>query len=143
MSYTKAVAALSGLSLNVGLLAFLGYNSIYNVNPGQKAFKFNKIRGVGEATFKEGIHFKIPWFERQVVYNVRSTPSTFTSGTCNSKDLQKVTLSLRVLYRPEPDQLQTIYRNLGMDYDARVLPSVVNEVLRSVVAQYNATTLLA
>ena len=29
-----------------------------------------------------------------------------------------------------------------MDYDARVLPSVVNEVMRSVVAQYNATTLL-
>ena len=78
-----------------------------------------------------------------IIYNVRSTPSTFTSGTCNSKDLQKVTLSLRVLYRPEPDKLQAVYRNLGMDYDARVLPSVVNEVMRSVVAQYNATTLLA
>lgn len=52
-------------------------------------------------------------------------------------------LQLRVLFRPEPGQLQSVYRNLGMDYDARVLPSVVNEVMRSVVAQYNATTLLA
>merc|ERR1711957_903882 len=34
-----------------------------------------------------------------------------------------------------------IYRELGRDYDARVLPSVVNEVLRSVVARYNAAQL--
>ena len=99
------VAAAGGLTLNLMLLGFIGSQSIYNVNPGHKAFKFNKITGVGEATFKEGFHFKIPWFERQIIYNVRSTPSTFTSGTCNSKDLQKVTLSLRVLYRPEPNKL--------------------------------------
>ena len=29
------------------------------------------------------------------------------------------------------------YRELGTDYDERVLPSIVNEVLKSVVAQYN------
>ena len=29
-----------------------------------------------------------------------------------------------------------------MDYDQRVLPSVVNEILKSVVAQYNASTLM-
>lgn len=32
---------------------------------------------------------------------------------------------------------------MGLDYDARILPSVVNEVLKSIVAQYDATTLLA
>jgi hypothetical protein len=47
-------------------------------------------------------------------------------------------VSLRVLYRPDQSQLQSLYRNLGVDYDQRVLPSIVNEVLKSVVAQYNA-----
>jgi len=47
-----------------------------------------------------------------------------------------------VLYRPDQTNLQTIYRNLGKDYDQRVLPSVVNECLKQCVAQYNASNLL-
>ena len=53
-----------------------------------------------------------------------------------------VNISLRVLFRPDPENLNEIYRNLGMDYHGRVLPSIVNEVLKSVVARYNAAQLL-
>ena len=50
-----------------------------------------------------------------------------------------INISIRVLFRPDPTKLPQIYRYLGMDYDHRVLPSIVNEVLKSVVAQYNAS----
>lgn len=55
-----------------------------------------------------------------------------------TSDLQMVNLSLRVLYKPRPDMIHEVYRFLGEDYDGRVLPSVVNEVLKAVVAKYNA-----
>jgi len=38
--------------------------------------------------------------------------------------------------------LPQIFTNLGIDYDERVLPSIVNEVLKSVVAQYDASELI-
>lgn len=57
-------------------------------------------------------------------------------------DLQMVQLSLRVLTRPIPSQLPKIYRILGPDYDEKVLPSIVNEVLKQVIAEYNASQLL-
>lgn len=43
-------------------------------------------------------------------------------------DLQMVNISLRVLSRPDSAQLPAIYRQLGVDYDERVLPSICNEV---------------
>merc|ERR1719219_3061990 len=40
------------------------------------------------------------------------------------------------------ERLPQIYQELGIDYDERVLPSIANEILKSVVAQYNADQLL-
>ena len=39
--------------------------------------------------------------------------------------------------------LPVIYQQLGTDFDDRVLPSLGNEVLKAVVAQYNAEELLS
>ena len=36
------------------------------------------------------------------------------------------------------NDLPTIYRSLGPNFDDKVLPSIVNEVLKAVVARFNA-----
>lgn len=51
-------------------------------------------------------------------------------------------ITLRVLFRPVPDKLPGIYTTLGSDYDERVLPSITNEVLKAVVAQFDAGELI-
>ncbi|RUS35108.1 prohibitin-1 [Jimgerdemannia flammicorona] len=57
------------------------------------------------------------------------------STTTGSKDMQMVSA-------PEISRLSSIYQNLGMDYDERVLPSVGNEMLMSIVAQFDAGELI-
>ncbi|OSX69099.1 hypothetical protein BU14_1864s0001 [Porphyra umbilicalis] len=89
----------------------------------------------------EGLHFVVPWLQRPIFFDVRTRPRAINSVT-GTKDLQMVNLTLRVLSKPVTDELPDIYGRLGLDWDERVLPSIANEVLKSVVAQYNAEQLL-
>ncbi|RWS13485.1 prohibitin-2-like protein [Dinothrombium tinctorium] len=137
----------SGLSLGLKLLVAAGglaygvQQSIYTVDGGHRAIIYSRIGGVQSSIYTEGLHFRIPWFQYPIIYDVRSRPRKISSPT-GSKDLQMVNISLRVLARPDASQLPTIYRMLGTDYDERVLPSICNEVLKSVVAKFNASQLI-
>mmetsp|Transcript_15753 Transcript_15753/g.54696 ORF Transcript_15753/g.54696 Transcript_15753/m.54696 type:complete len:302 (-) Transcript_15753:180-1085(-) len=130
--------------LVIGGLAGLGYagmNSIYSVKGGERGVIFNRVVGVKDRVYEEGTHFMLPWFDRPIIYDVRTRPRVIQSLT-GSRDLQMVQISLRVLTKPRVDKLPDIYRTLGLDWDERVLPSIVNEVLKQVVAKYNAAQLL-
>lgn len=128
-----------------GTLGFLGFiveNSIYNVDAGHRALIFDRLRGGVLPTVKpEGTHFIIPIVQNPIVLDVRTSPKSMTTST-GTKDLQTVNISLRVLSRPDVAALDQVYRNLGLDYSERVLPSICNEVLKAVVAQYDAAELL-
>jgi regulator of protease activity HflC (stomatin/prohibitin superfamily) len=53
-----------------------------------------------------------------------------------------VTIGIRVLHRPDVEHLPFIYQRLGTDYDERILPSIINEVAKAVVARFNASDLI-
>ncbi|KAI0220549.1 Prohibitin-1, subunit of the prohibitin complex (Phb1p-Phb2p), partial [Massospora cicadina] len=97
--------------------------------------------GVKQDVKGEGTHFLVPWLQKAILFDVRITPRNI-STTTGSKDMQMVTLNLRVLHRPVASSLPRIYQSLGTDYDERVLPSIGNEVLKAVVAQFDASELI-
>ena len=80
----------------------------------------------------EGTHFKIPILQEAIVFDIKSRPRS-VPVTTGSKDLQTVNLTLRILFHPDTTLLPSIYNNIGLDYDEKILPSIVNEVLKSVV----------
>eukprot|EP00899_Mesostigma_viride_P006601 jgi/Mesvir1/15942/Mv08261-RA.1 len=125
----------------LGVGGSLLQSSLITVDGGERAVIFDRYRGVLQETRGEGLHFIVPWLQTPVIFDVRTRPRSITSLT-GTKDLQTVNLTLRVLSRPFLPKLPTIYSSLGVDYDERVLPSIGNEVLKAVVAQFNAEQLL-
>ncbi|CAG8502216.1 8094_t:CDS:2 [Ambispora gerdemannii] len=128
-------------AIPIGAAASAIQYSIYDVQGGFRAVIFDRIKGVKEKSVGEGTHFLVPWLQKAVLYDVRIKPRNI-STTTGSKDMQMVSLTLRVLHRPDIRHLSQIYQSLGLDYDERVLPSIGNEVLKSVVAQFDASELI-
>ena len=137
-----AAAARSVAALSVaGGLAYGTYNSLFTVQGGHRAVMFNRLGGMKDQVYGEGLNFNIPWFERPVIFDIRTRPVNLQTLT-GSKDLQMVTIAIRVLHKPDPSKLVDIYRRLGTNYDERILPSIMNECAKAVVARYNANELL-
>lgn len=129
------------IAIPLGIVASGLQYSMYDVRGGSRAVIFDRLSGVQQQVVGEGTHFLIPWLQKAVIYDVRTKPKSIATNT-GTKDMQMVSLTLRVLHRPRVLQLPQIYQNLGLDYDERVLPSIGNEVLKAIVARFDAAELI-
>jgi len=137
----KALNILGKLGIGLAVTGGVVSNALYNVDGGHRAVIFDRFRGVLPDVSGEGTHFLVPWVQRAIVFDCRSKPRNVPVIT-GSKDLQNVNITLRILYRPEAKELPKIYMSLGEDYDDRVLPSITTEVLKAIVAQFDASELI-
>jgi len=129
--------------IGIGLVIAGGVinSMLYNVDGGHRAVIFDRFQGVKPDVIGEGTHFMIPWLHRPIIFDIRTRPRSVPSVT-GTKDLQTINITLRILYRPSAEILPKIFSTLGLDYEERVLPSITNEVLKSVVAQFDAIELI-
>lgn len=103
--------------------------SIYDVKGGTRAVIFDRLSGVKDQVMNEGTHFLIPWLQKSIIYDVRTKPRNI-STTTGSKDLQMVSLTLRVLHRPEVKMLPKIYQVcFQIDRNRRSRLKSINRVL--------------
>lgn len=131
---------LASLAAAAGFV-WAGSEAMYTVPGGYRVVVYDRFSGVDEYVKTEGLHFMVPWLQRINMFDIRTRPYELTSLT-GSRDLQMVNMRLRVLFRPQADMLPKVLKELGMDYPEKVLPSIVNEILKSTVAQYNASQLI-
>jgi prohibitin 1 len=106
---TNALNAVYKYAIPLAGAAALAQASLYDVKGGTRAVIFDRLSGVKDTVVNEGTHFLIPWVQKAIVYDVRTKPRNI-STTTGSKDLQMVSLTLRVLSRPEVAMLPKIYQ---------------------------------
>lgn len=137
----KSLRSLGLLAGGIGGVLLFENQCLYNVEAGERVVIFDRFRGVLPDVKGEGTHIRIPVLQYPIYFDIRSKPRVINTQT-GTRDLQKVSIALRVLSRPNENMLPAIYSEIGQDYDEKVLPSIGNEVLKAVVAQYNADQLL-
>src|SRR5271163_2753435 len=93
----------------MSIISLLMESAIYDVKGGTRAVIFDRLSGVKKDVVEEGTHFLIPWLQKAIIFDVRTKPRNI-STTTGSKDLQMVSLTLRVLHRPNVVELPRIYQ---------------------------------
>ena len=89
----------------------------------------------------EGLHFVVPFQDNVVNIEVR-TLKFVKSTSSASQDLQTVSTQVTVNYHPSPESVNILYKEVGLDYENRIIAPAVEEVVKQVTANYNAEELI-
>lgn len=83
MQFVRALEAVGKFAASVGIIGGSLWTSLYTVNGGERAIMFHRTTGVGKDLIGEGTHFRVPFFQWPIVYDVRIRPRTIhtTTGT--------------------------------------------------------------
>jgi len=89
----------------------------------------------------EGLHFVVPFQDSVVNIEVR-TLKFVKETSAASKDLQTVSTEVTVNYRPSPNSVNTLYKEVGLEYENRIIQPAIEEVVKQITARYNAEELI-
>jgi len=135
----KAIAIVIVVLIVVGVVAA---SSVKIVDAGHRGvlLHWNAV-DVTVPPLDEGLHFVVPFADDVVNMEVRTL--LFVKGTsAASKDLQTVTTEVTVNYAPNPETVNTLYKEVGLNYQNRIIAPAVEEVVKQVTANYNAEELI-
>ncbi len=91
---------------------------------------------VSENVLQEGFHIKLPW--QKVTKMDNRIVKLEVSTEAFSSDLQTVNVNLAVNYRVDTSKSYSIVKNVGTNYESVLMTPAVNEVMKSIMAQYTA-----
>lgn len=90
---------------------------------------------------EEGLHFVVPFQDDVVNIEVR-TLKYASEARSASRDLQTVETTVTVNYYPNRESVHTLYKDIGLDYENRVIQPAIEETVKQVTAKYNAEELI-
>ena len=137
--------AAKGITIGIVILIVIGVvatSSVKIVDSGHRGvlLHWNAV-DLTNPPLEEGLHFVIPFQDEVVNIEVR-TLKYANDARSASKDLQTVETTVTVNYHPDKEKIHRLYKNLGLDYENRVIQPAIEETVKQVTANYNAEELI-
>ncbi len=135
-----------GPNLIIGLIALVVLVVLINasfgiIGAGERGIVFSKFGGVKDKILGEGFHFKIPLIEDIIPVDVKVQKAE-TEATAASKDLQTISSTIALNYHIDPEEVNTVYQNIGIFFKDRMMDPAVQESVKAVAAEFTAEELI-
>lgn len=122
------------------VLLIVLFGSFYIIEAGQRGIILT-FGNPDMSPKSEGLHFKIPIVQSIIKMDIK-TQKYEADASAASKDLQTVTSKIVTNYHLESASVPIIYKEIGIDYQTRVIQPLEQEIVKATTARYTAEELI-
>ena len=126
---------------SIGLFALiLIFGTFGTVGAGERGVLL-QFGAVQDRVLGEGLYIKIPFVQSVVKMDVRIQKDEINASAA-SKDLQIVTSRIALNYHIDPDQVNKIWQEVGINYNTRIIAPSIQEAVKAESAKFTAEELI-
>ncbi len=121
-----------------------------HVPPGYVACVYDLGRGVLKKIYKPGLHLKIPFWQKAMLFNTQTLEYDISKKfnpdkpellgdqpiTASTKDGKKISIEGTILLRLDPDQIPEIWQSIGEKFVEKIVRPTIQSRLRMIAARY-------
>ena len=128
-------------TMTIGLIVVIALlGSVGTIGAGERGVLL-QFGAVQDKIFNEGLYFKIPFVQKVLKMDVKIRKDEVPASAA-SKDLQVVTSKIALNYHLDPDAVNKIWQEVGLDYNSRIISPSIQEAVKAESAKYTAEDLI-
>ena len=116
-------------------------NPFAMVGPGERGIKI-RLGQVQPESYGEGLHFIFPFIQKFRTMDVKTQKNTFTTAVY-TKDIQQAKITYVINFNVQPDNVNKLFQEIGIDYVSKVVSPVVEGTIKDIIGKWNAQDLIA
>ncbi|MDR1168135.1 MAG: prohibitin family protein [Heliobacteriaceae bacterium] len=116
-------------------------NPIAIVGAGERGVKVT-LGKVSSESYAEGVHFVTPFIQKMKNFDVR-TQKVNRNTQVYTKDIQQAGIDYVLNYNIQPANTYRVYREIGTDYEQKVISPITEGTIKDVIGKWNAQDLVA
>ena len=117
------------------------FNPFVMVGPGERGIKI-RLGQVEPEVYNEGLHFIFPFIQKFKTMNVKTQKNTIQTSVY-TKDIQQARITYVLNFNVQPDKVNKLFQEVGMDYVNTILTPVVEGTIKDIIGKWNAQDLIA
>jgi regulator of protease activity HflC (stomatin/prohibitin superfamily) len=128
------------IGIVLAVMALFGLSSIRVVDAGEQAVVVRL--GVAQPnTLAPGLHFVIPVVDSVYTFSTRTRKIDATANAA-SRDLQQVTTTIALNFQLNPQSINKLYQEIGIDWQSRIVDPAIQESVKSATSIFSAEELI-
>ena len=126
----------------IGVLGFLMASCGFSiVDTGHRGVK-TRFGEVVSGPLPEGFYIYNPLTTSIVELDIR-VQKWSKETLCYTNDIQNVRVAYTINYRPDPANMANFYKEVGLDWAAKLLPQIVEGKIKETIGKYDAVKLIS